>query len=63
MQIEIRVHRAEILVPDPSTFEAEIPIEKFKIVKSTVFWNIAPCSPLKDNRRFGGTNCPHLQNL
>jgi hypothetical protein len=24
-------------------------------LKSTIFWDITPCSPLKDNRRFGGT--------
>jgi hypothetical protein len=25
------------------------------VVKSTVFWDITPCSPLKVKRRFGGT--------
>jgi hypothetical protein len=25
------------------------------IKKSTIFWDITPCSPLKVNRRFGGT--------
>jgi hypothetical protein len=25
------------------------------IMKNSVFWNITPCSPLKVNRRFGGT--------
>jgi hypothetical protein len=30
-------------------------------MKSTVFWDIMPCSPLKVKRRFGGTNCLHLQ--
>jgi hypothetical protein len=24
------------------------------IMKSTIFWDITPCSPLKVNRRFGG---------
>jgi hypothetical protein len=28
--------------------------------KSCIFWDITPCSPLKGNRRFGGT-CLHLQ--
>jgi hypothetical protein len=26
------------------------------IVKSSIFWNITPCSPLKVNRRFGETS-------
>jgi hypothetical protein len=29
--------------------------------KSNVFWNTTPCSPLKVNRRFGGTYRLHLQ--
>jgi hypothetical protein len=24
------------------------------VMKSTIFWDITPCSPLKVNRRFGG---------
>jgi hypothetical protein len=31
------------------------------LLKSTIFWDIAPCSPLRDNRRFGGTYRLHLQ--
>jgi hypothetical protein len=31
------------------------------VMKSTSFWQIMPCSPLKVNRRFGGTYCLHLQ--
>jgi hypothetical protein len=27
----------------------------------TIFWDIAPCSPLKVNRCFGGKCCLHLQ--
>jgi hypothetical protein len=30
------------------------------VMKSTVFWDITPCSPLKANRRFGGTYRLHL---
>jgi hypothetical protein len=30
-------------------------------MKSSVFWDIGPCSPLKVNRRFGGTYRLHLQ--
>jgi hypothetical protein len=25
------------------------------VMKSSIFWDITPCSPLKDNLRFGGT--------
>jgi hypothetical protein len=31
------------------------------IIKSTIFWDITPCSPLNVNRRFGGTYRLHLQ--
>jgi hypothetical protein len=31
------------------------------IMKSTIFWVITPCSPLKVNPRFGGTYRLHLQ--
>jgi hypothetical protein len=31
------------------------------ILKSAVFWDIMPCSPLKVNRRFGGTCRLQLQ--
>jgi cellulose synthase/poly-beta-1,6-N-acetylglucosamine synthase-like glycosyltransferase len=31
-------------------------------LKSTNFWDITPCSPLKVNRRFGGTYRLHLQD-
>jgi hypothetical protein len=30
-------------------------------MKSIVFWDMTPCSPLSVNRRFGGTYRPHLQ--
>jgi hypothetical protein len=29
------------------------------VMKSNIFWDITPCSPLKANRRFGGTYCLH----
>jgi hypothetical protein len=32
-------------------------------MKSSIFWDITPCSPLKVNRRFGGIYCLHLQGL
>jgi hypothetical protein len=31
------------------------------IMKSAIFWDITPCSPLKLNRRFGGKFRLHLQ--
>jgi hypothetical protein len=30
-------------------------------MKSTIFWDITPCNPLKVNQRFGGTYHLHLQ--
>jgi hypothetical protein len=30
-------------------------------MKSTIVWDVTPCSPLKANRRFGGTYSLHLQ--
>jgi hypothetical protein len=30
-------------------------------MRSSIFWDITPCSPLKVNRRFGGTHRLHLQ--
>jgi hypothetical protein len=32
-------------------FEVLTPV----VMKSTIFWDITPCSPLRVNRRFGGT--------
>jgi hypothetical protein len=31
------------------------------IMRSSIFWDITPCSPLSVNRRFGGTYRLHLQ--
>jgi hypothetical protein len=31
------------------------------VMKSIVFWDMTPCSPLSVNRRFGGTYRLHLQ--
>jgi hypothetical protein len=30
-------------------------------MKSIIFWDVTPCSPLSFNRRFGGTYRLHLQ--
>jgi hypothetical protein len=32
------------------------------VMKSTIFWDITPCSPLKVNRRFGGKYRLNLQS-
>jgi hypothetical protein len=34
-----------------------------KGMKSTIFWDITPCSPLKVNGRFTGTYRVHIQGL
>jgi hypothetical protein len=31
------------------------------VMKSGIFWDIKPCSPLKENLRFGATYRLHLQ--
>jgi hypothetical protein len=31
------------------------------VMKSTIFWDITPCSPMNVNRRFGRTYRLHLQ--
>jgi hypothetical protein len=31
------------------------------VLKSSIFWDITPCSPLKENGRFGGIHRLHLQ--
>jgi hypothetical protein len=33
----------------------------FIVVKSTIFWDITPCNPLRVNRRFGGIYRLYLQ--
>jgi hypothetical protein len=33
------------------------------VMKSIIFWDMMPCSPLSYNRRFGGTYRLHLQGL
>jgi hypothetical protein len=38
-------------------FEVLIPV----VMKSSIFWDISPCSPSKVNRRFGRTCCLYLQ--
>jgi hypothetical protein len=42
----------------PSVWDLEFSQRWF--IKSSIFWNITPCSPLKVNRPFGGTCRRHL---
>jgi hypothetical protein len=34
-----------------------------EVMKSSLFWDITPCSPLKVNRRFGATCGLHLRRI
>jgi hypothetical protein len=48
------------------TISYDISLVGFQILtavfmKSSIFWDITPCTPLKVNRRFGGTYRLHLQ--
>jgi hypothetical protein len=36
-------------------YNVEFEVLRAVVLKSTIFWDITPCSPLKVNRRFGGT--------
>jgi hypothetical protein len=40
--------------------EVGITLSRELKIKSSIFWDITPCSPLKLNQRFGGTCCLHL---
>jgi hypothetical protein len=43
--------------------ELKMGIVKFSFwMKSTIFWDMTPCSPFSVNRRFGGTYHLHLQS-
>jgi hypothetical protein len=37
-------------------FEVGFEVLTAVVLKSTIFWDITPCSPLRVNQRFGGTN-------
>jgi hypothetical protein len=45
-------------MPKHVGFEVLTPV----VMKSTIFWDITPCSPLKVNRRFGWTYRLHYQS-
>jgi hypothetical protein len=50
--------------PDPSEEEQEVirfEVPAAVVMKGYISWDIAPCNPLKVNRRFGGTCRLHLQ--
>jgi hypothetical protein len=44
----------------PAATNTHVIIELLDAVRSTIFWGLTPCSPLKVNRRFGGIYCLHL---
>jgi hypothetical protein len=44
-----------------SVMNAGLEVLSAVVMKTAVFWDITPCSPLKVNRRFGGTYLLHLQ--
>jgi hypothetical protein len=49
------------LLSHPHSFCYQLsPSHVFAVFKSYVFWDTAPCSPLKVKRRFGGTYRHHL---
>jgi hypothetical protein len=42
-------------------FHVRFQVLTVEVMKSSILWDIMPCSPLKVNRRFGGTGHLHLQ--
>jgi hypothetical protein len=57
----------ECSVYEQATMRTNISIVGFEVLialvmKSSIFWDIMPCNPLKANRRFGGTCRLHLQH-
>jgi hypothetical protein len=44
-------------------YNAGFEVLRAVVMKSTVFCDITPCSPLKVNRRFGGTYLLHLRGF
>jgi hypothetical protein len=47
-------------IPEDSTLQLKVQVLTAVVMKSTIFWDITPSSPLKVNR-FGRTYCLHLQ--
>jgi hypothetical protein len=43
-------------------FNVGFEVLKAVVLKSSIFWDITPCSPLKANRRLGGTYRIHLHS-
>jgi hypothetical protein len=44
-------------------YHAWFEVLKTVVMKSTIFWDLTSCSPLKVNRRFGGTYRLHLHRV
>jgi hypothetical protein len=47
--------------PTYMMYDVKFEILTAAVTKSTIFWDIKPCSPLKVSRRFRGTCRLHLQ--
>jgi hypothetical protein len=48
-------HRAKSYIPEDKTLHVGFEALTAVVLKSTIFWDITPCRPLKVNRHFGGT--------
>jgi hypothetical protein len=42
-------------------FSVGIEVSTEMFMKSSIFWDAGPCTPVKFNGRFGGTSILHLQ--
>jgi hypothetical protein len=47
--------------PPPHPLRPQLILPSFAHLRSSIFWDTTPCSPLKVNRRFGRTYRLHLQ--
>lgn len=52
-----RIWKLEVVIQFKVGFEALTAV----VMKSTDFWRVTPCSPLKNKRYFGGTYWLHFQ--
>jgi hypothetical protein len=55
-----RIGTANVCNEDDNTAK-NLKILTAMVMKSSIFWDITPCSPLKVNRHFGGTYRLHRQ--
>jgi hypothetical protein len=54
-QLNVNLSTLKIFVQAEPEINAALYHATLNILKSAIFWDITPCSPLKVNRRFGGT--------